>query len=97
MPGIIVTPVVRAVTEADRDLNIEVVRTSWDDQVEMIHDGRVDVSFVRPPIPRLGLVVVPLFSEPRVAVLPAGHPLAGNTTVSISELAQAASWAGGSC
>jgi DNA-binding transcriptional LysR family regulator len=87
MPGLIVTPVIRALSAAHPELTIDVLRTSWDDQVEVLHDGRVDVSYVRLPIDETGLKVVPLFSEPRLVALPSDHHLAGNQTVSIADLA----------
>jgi DNA-binding transcriptional LysR family regulator len=87
MPGLIVTAVVRALGSAHPDLTIDVVRTSWDDQVEVLHDGRVDVSFVRLPIDQTGLELVPLFSEPRLVALAAEHRLAAREKVSIAELA----------
>jgi DNA-binding transcriptional LysR family regulator len=87
MPGIIVTPAVRLLTEQFPDLTVDVVRTSWDDQVEMVLDGRVDVSYVRLPVQRRGLAVVPLFSEPRVVALPRSHPLASKTSVTVADIA----------
>jgi DNA-binding transcriptional LysR family regulator len=87
MPGILPTETVRALRERFPDLRIEVVRTSWDDQVEMVLDGRIDASFVRFPIKRRGLTVIPLYTEPRVVVLPATHPLAARETVTIADLA----------
>ena len=87
MPGLIVTPVVRLLEERYPGLRVDVIRTSWDDQVEMIHDGRVDASFVRLPVPRRGLTVVPLFTEPRLVVLPLDHPLAEQSAVTIADLA----------
>lgn len=87
MPGIIVTSAVRLLREQFPGLRVDVVRTSWDDQVEMVHDGRIDVSFVRLPIPRRGLTVIPLFREPRVAVLPSEHPLTGKASVTVADLA----------
>jgi len=87
MPGIIVTTVVRALQERFPDLQVEVVRTGWDDQLDVLHDGRVDAGFVRLPIPRRGLSIVPLFTEPRVAVLPAHHPLTRKQTVTMADLA----------
>jgi DNA-binding transcriptional LysR family regulator len=86
MPGLIVTPVVRALEERFPELRIDVVRTSWDDQVEMVHDGRIDASFVRLPIRRDGLRVSPLFGEPRVVALPATHELAAATEVRLADL-----------
>jgi DNA-binding transcriptional LysR family regulator len=88
MPGLIVTPVVRLIEERYPGLRVDVVRTSWDDQVEMIHDGRVDASFVRLPVPRRGLTIVPLFTEPRMVVLPVGHPLSEQPDVTIFDLAR---------
>jgi DNA-binding transcriptional LysR family regulator len=86
MPGILPTETVRALRERFPDLRVDVVRTSWDDQVEMVLDGRIDASFVRFPIRRRGLTVIPLYTEPRVVVLPSTHPLAARESVSLAEL-----------
>ena len=87
MPGITVTPAVRAFTAAHPDLEVEVIRTTWDDQVDVLHDGRADVSIVRLPIDQAGLSLRPLFEEPRVAMLPADHRLAGKPLIEITDLA----------
>jgi DNA-binding transcriptional LysR family regulator len=87
MPGLIVTAEVRALTRQHPELSVDVLRTNWDDQTEVIHDGRVDVSYVRLPIDSRGLEVRPLLSEPRVVVVPADHQLAGKEQISIGDLA----------
>ncbi|MCW2721485.1 LysR substrate-binding domain-containing protein [Pseudonocardia sp.] len=87
MPGLTVTAAVRALTDRHPDLSVDLVRTTWDDQVEVLYDGRVDVGLVRLPIPQRGLVVRPLFTEPRVVALSAEHPLAGKESVRIHDLA----------
>jgi len=87
MPGIIVTSVVRRLRDRFPDLQVEVVRTAWDDQIDLLHDGRLDVSFVRLPVPRRGLSVLPLFTEPRVVALPDGHPLIRKASVTVADLA----------
>ncbi|MFE3194032.1 LysR family transcriptional regulator [Nocardia sp. NPDC059240] len=87
MPGLIVTAAVRALTDRHPGLRVELVRTGWFDQVEVVHDGQVDVSVVRLPIDPHGLIVRPLYTEPRVVVLPADHRLAGKDTVSVADLA----------
>ena len=87
MPGLIVTGPVRALSGRHPDLSVEVLRTSWDEQVQALHDGRIDVSFVRLPIDQHGLALRPLFAEPRVVVVPVEHRLAGKETVSITDLA----------
>ncbi|MDQ1547826.1 MAG: hypothetical protein QOH69_2730 [Actinomycetota bacterium] len=88
MPGLIVTPVVRLMEERFVGLRVDVVRTSWDDQIEMIHDGRVDASFVRLPVARRGLTVVPFFTEPRMVVLPSDHPLSECANLTVVDLAE---------
>jgi DNA-binding transcriptional LysR family regulator len=87
MPGLIVTPAVQALRQRHPELTVEVMRTTWDDQTEVIHDGRVDVGYVRLPIDQRRLHVRPLLAEPRVAVLPTGHRLAGKDVVDIPDLA----------
>jgi DNA-binding transcriptional LysR family regulator len=87
MPGLIVTEAVRRMRERHPGLTVDVLRTGWADQVAVLRDGRADVSYLRLPADRHGLTVRPLFTEPRVAVVPAGHRLAGKESVTISDLA----------
>jgi DNA-binding transcriptional LysR family regulator len=87
MPGLIVTEPARALRERHPGLTVDVLRTGWHDQTEVLRDGRADVSYLRLPADQSGLAVVPLFTEPRVAVVPVGHRLAGQETVEIAELA----------
>jgi DNA-binding transcriptional LysR family regulator len=87
MPGLIVTPAVRALMARHPELTVDVVRTTWSDQTNVIHDGRADISYVRLPIDPSGLQIRPLLSEPRVAVLPADHRLAGKDSIKIADLA----------
>ena len=87
MPGLIVTAEVRVLTSRHPELTVDVLRTNWDDQTEVINDGRVDVSYVRLPIDPRGLEIRPLLSERRVVVVPAEHRLAGKEQISITDLA----------
>jgi DNA-binding transcriptional LysR family regulator len=87
MPGLIVTDAVRALQERHPRLAVNVLRTGWDDQTEVIRDGQADVSYIRLPADQSGLQVRPLLAEPRVAVFPSGHRLAGKDTISIADLA----------
>lgn len=87
MPGIIVTSIARQMAERFPETRIDVSRSCWEDQVEVVHDGRADVSIVRLPVARRGLRVVPLTSEPRVAAVPFDHPLAARSAVSVRDLA----------
>lgn len=65
MPGLIVTDAVRAMLGRHPQLTVDVLRTSWDDQTEVIHYGRADVSYVRLPVDQRGLRIQPLLAEPR--------------------------------
>ena len=85
--GIAVTAAVRQFALRHPDVIVDVQRIEWDDQAPMLLDGRIDVGFVRLPIDEAGLRVTPLYTEPRVAVLPAGHRLAGKEQVTEADLA----------
>jgi DNA-binding transcriptional LysR family regulator len=87
MPGITVTDAVRSFSSRYPDVSVELLRTTWDDQIEVLHDGRADVSVVRLPVDRRGLSLRPLFAEPRVAVVRADHRLAGKESVLVGDLA----------
>ncbi|MFF7679744.1 LysR family transcriptional regulator [Actinacidiphila glaucinigra] len=87
MPGLIVTGAVRELSRRHPELSVEVVRTNWDDQTEVILDGRVDVGYVRMPVDTRGLATRSLLAEPRVAVLPADHPYAGKPALRVADLA----------
>ncbi|WP_432838038.1 LysR family transcriptional regulator [Dactylosporangium sp. CA-092794] len=88
MPGVIVTPIVRRFKALAPDIVVGVLHTSITDQVDYLLDGRVDVCFVRLPIPTNSIEVVPLFPEPRVAALAADHPLAEADVLDIEVLAK---------
>jgi DNA-binding transcriptional LysR family regulator len=85
--GITVTAATRAFAQVRPDVTVDVVRMEWDDQEELLRDGRVDVGVVRPPIDERGLRLLPLFSEDQLAVLPATHPLARRRSLRRADLA----------
>ncbi|WP_345435699.1 LysR family transcriptional regulator [Actinoallomurus vinaceus] len=86
MPGVVVTPIIREFSRMAPDLRVDVVHTSITHQVDYLLDGRVDVCYVRLPLPPGMFEVVPLFPEPRVAALPSEHPLAHRKAVGIDDL-----------
>ena len=85
--GVAVTPAARAFEDRHPDVVVDVQRIEGDDQAAMLLDGRIDVGYVRLPIDEAGLRLTPLYTEPRVAVLPSGHRLAGKEEVTEADLA----------
>lgn len=85
--GIVVTAAVQLFTAEHPDVTVDVHRLDWDDQVDTLLDGRVDIAFVRLPIDERGLRVQPLYAEPRVVALAADHRLAGKESITASDLA----------
>ncbi len=85
--GITVAPAVERFATRHPDVIVDVQRIEGDDQAAMLLDGRIDIGYVRLPIDEAGLRVIPLYTEPRVAVLPAGHRLAGKEQITEADLA----------
>ena len=85
--GDVFTDALRAFRRRHPGVDVELHRIYWNDQVGVLHDGRVDVAFVHLPIDETGLRVLPVRVEPRVAVVARTHRLADRESVAIDELA----------
>jgi DNA-binding transcriptional LysR family regulator len=85
--GVAVTPAVRKFELRHPDVVVDVQRVEDEDQATLLLDGHLDVAYVRLPLDESGLHVTPLYTEPRVAVLPAGHRLAGKEQITEADLA----------
>ena len=55
---------------------------------ERLRQGELDVAIVALPFTQAGIVTLPLYDEPFVALLPAAHPWRERDTIAIHELAQ---------
>jgi DNA-binding transcriptional LysR family regulator len=66
---------------------VNLLRIYWNDQEDVLRNGQADVAFLHLPVDHEGLELMPVRSEPRVAVLPASHPAADKPEISIAELA----------
>lgn len=86
MPGVPSTALVREFTVTASGLQVDVVYVPHVEQEAFLLDGRVDVSFVRLPLRAPGLRTIPLFDEPRVAVVAISSPLAGATSLTLDDL-----------
>jgi DNA-binding transcriptional LysR family regulator len=87
MLGVDVDPTLRIFRERHPDVGIQLQRLRWWNQAEALLDGRVDVGFVRFPVPPQGLGLLPLYAEPLTVALAADHPLATRPSVGIADLA----------
>ncbi len=58
------------------------------DAVAVLHDGSADMCFVRLPVDREGLHVIPLYEEVPVVVVPVDHVLTVLDEVSLEDLAE---------
>jgi DNA-binding transcriptional LysR family regulator len=58
----------------------------YDDASAGLRSGSSDVALLRLPLELRGIAHVPLFSEPRMAILSTRHPLAGRTSLTLADL-----------
>ena len=84
--GVPITAAVRELSRRHADVSVDVMRMNYDHRAATIRHGQVDIGYLRMPADTRGLSVEPLFTEPRVAVLPADHRLAGQKTAELSDL-----------
>ncbi|WP_433662401.1 LysR family transcriptional regulator [Nocardia sp. CA-128927] len=85
--GVAVAPAIQQFADQHPDVVVDVQRIEGDDQATKLLDGRIDIGYVRLPIDETGLRVIPVYTEPRVAVLPTGHRLAGKEQITEADLA----------
>jgi DNA-binding transcriptional LysR family regulator len=81
-----IAPALRSFSAEFPDADARLHRISWNDQVDVLRDGRVDVAFVALPVDARGLELLPFQADRRVAVLPADHPAAERPEMGIAEL-----------
>lgn len=66
---------------------LELLPVEASDQLSVLYDGRADMCFVRLPVDRDGLNLIPLYREVPVVVVPKEHVVAAFDEVSIEDLA----------
>ena len=79
-------PVLTAFGKECPRAQVEVVEETTEEVVRRAAHGEIDLAVLAVPVPHPGLHVEPLFTEDLLAVLPAGHPLAGKAKVTMKEL-----------
>lgn len=66
---------------------VEILVSGYGEQATLVRTGHADVALLGSPHPYPGLEAEPLAEEPRVAALPATHPLAARTELTMADLA----------
>ncbi|MHC5797768.1 LysR family substrate-binding domain-containing protein [Lacisediminihabitans sp. FW035] len=85
--GVTLTRWTRAWEERQRRIPLAFLPTDAESQVSALHEGLADVSFVRLPVDRNGLSIIPLYDEVAVVVVPKEHPVAAFDAVTLDDLA----------
>ncbi|NGO68340.1 LysR family transcriptional regulator [Streptomyces boncukensis] len=85
--GLHVSDALRAFAARHPDVETDVVPAHWREQDAPLRDGRAHVGYLRRPFNEAGLRIVPLGQEPRVACMPATHPLACRDELTSADLA----------
>jgi DNA-binding transcriptional LysR family regulator len=86
MLGTELDPTIRAFSKRHPDLDIRLKRIRWWNQSQALHEGAVDIAFVRLPLDTEGLDLLPLYTEAVHVALPREHRLAGQSALSIADL-----------
>jgi DNA-binding transcriptional LysR family regulator len=78
--------VLRALREAYPLVHLDLRQIDWEDHFGGLRDGSADAAFVWLPFEHAGLASAPFHSEPRVAALATGHPLAAEPDLRMEQL-----------
>ncbi|WP_327667735.1 LysR family transcriptional regulator [Streptomyces sp. NBC_00485] len=84
--GLLEPILARYATEAAA-LPVTIRLSGWGDQARLIRQGEADAALIHEPFDRTGLDAETVAVEPRVAALPAAHPLAALDRLSLADLA----------
>jgi DNA-binding transcriptional LysR family regulator len=82
LPGLL-----RAFRDQFPEVHLDIQEMTTVPQIAALHDRVIDIGLLREPSAEAGLGLRTVLTEPFVAVLPTGHPLAAQRTVQVSQLA----------
>lgn len=83
----LVPPLLTDLMENHPDISVVVLDATTSSMVLNLLNGAVDMAVINLPLDEPELGVEPLFSEDRVLIVPAGHPLFDRSSVTLTELA----------
>lgn len=81
---------INALTRAKNDVQIHVIDGPYEDMLNGLRHGSIDVLIgaLRDPIPVEDIVQLPLFDDPLAIVARVGHPLSLRSQITVQDLAQ---------
>ena len=82
------TPLLRRLAERHPALHPVLVDATTTSLIPRVMNGDLDMAILNTPVVEAGLDSEPLFDEERIVVVPKGHPLAGQGTIGIEQLAE---------
>ncbi|MBH0778081.1 LysR family transcriptional regulator [Nocardia bovistercoris] len=85
-PGLPVSEAVRAFNARRPEVGTDLVPTRWWEQDRQLREGLAQVGYLRRQFDETGLRIVPIGHEPRVACMPAAHPLASRSELARADL-----------
>jgi DNA-binding transcriptional LysR family regulator len=81
-------PLLRRLAERHPALHPVLVDATTTSLTPRVMNGDLDMAIVNTPVVEAGIDSEPLFDEERIIVVPRGHPLAGQGTIGIEQLAE---------
>lgn len=85
----VIPQALRAFSEMRPNVTVRLAEMTISQQIEALRSGEIDAGILRGPILEPDLMAQSLISETFVAAIPADHPLALKSMISLSELASA--------
>jgi DNA-binding transcriptional LysR family regulator len=87
VPGVTPDKWARTWRQREPETPLELTLVEEPDQEAVLRDGRADMCFVRLPVDRDGLHLIPLYEELAVVVVPLEHPVAAYDEITLADLA----------
>ncbi|MFE3104530.1 LysR family substrate-binding domain-containing protein [Nocardia tengchongensis] len=84
--GLSVSEPIREFSTRHPDVETDIVPARWWEPDAPLRDGRAQIGYLRKPFDETGMRVVPVGHDPRVACLPATHPLAAHRELTLADL-----------
>ncbi|WP_433565189.1 LysR family transcriptional regulator [Nocardia sp. CA-151230] len=84
--GLYVSEAIREFATRHPEVETDVVPARWWDPDAPLRDGRAQIGYLRRPFNESGLRTIPVGHDPRVACMPATHPLASRRELTLADL-----------